>query len=131
MHRLPKSFYSYLLGTAALLLLQVGCGPATVPMSDANKAKELLKSMLTEWKSGTTLDAIKSRNPPIYVTEDLWRGSSKLEDYTLLDEGEVLGSNIRFQVKLKCTNKSGKAMEKSVRYIVTTQPALTMVREEG
>ena len=89
MHRLPKSFYSYLLGTAALLLLQVGCGPATVPMSDANKAKELLKSMLTEWKSGTTLDAIKSRNPPIYVTEDLWRGSSKLEDYTLLDEGEV------------------------------------------
>ncbi len=119
------------LGVAAVLLWQSGCSPAAVPMSDTNKAKELVQSMLDEWKAGTSMDGMKLRNPPIYVTEDLWRSSAKLDDYALVGESEVLGSNIRFQVKLKCTNKSGKLIEKSVRYIVTTQPALTMVREDG
>lgn len=115
---------------AAVFLFQFGCGPAKAPMSDASQAKELLQSMLNEWKAGTKMDGMKQRNPPIYVTEDLWRGSNKLVDYELVGESETLGSNIRFQVKLKC-GKGSKSVEKSVRYLVTTRPALTMVREEG
>lgn len=129
--RVAKSSRRHLLYVAAVLLLQCGCGPATAPMSDSTKAKELVQSMLDEWKAGTSMDTMKQRTPPIYLTEDLWRSNTKLEDYALVGESEVQGSNIRFQVKLKCTNKSGKAVEKSVRYLVTTQPALTMVREEG
>jgi len=131
MRNTTSLFRIFVLNLAAVLLLQFGCAPATAPMSDAKKAKEFLQSMLDEWKAGTDMNGMKQRYPPIYVTEDLWRGSNKLDEYTLLGESEKLGSNIRFQVKLKWTNKSGKAVEKSVRYIVTTDPALTMVREEG
>jgi len=100
-------------------------------MSDAGKAKELLQTMLEDWKSGTNLEETKKRTPPVYVTEDLWRGGLKLESYSVSDESDVLGSNIRFKVNLKCTNKGGKAIDRSVRYIITTEPALTVVREEG
>ena len=118
-------------GLLVALLCTMGCSPRTAPMSDAAKANELLQSMLNEWKSGTSLAEIKKRNPPVYVTEDLWRAGATLDEFTMLGDREVLGSNIRFQVKLKCLSKNGKAMERSVRYIVTTQPALTIVREEG
>jgi hypothetical protein len=121
----------HLLCVAAVFFFQIGCAPATAPMSDAKKAKELLQSMLDEWKAGTSMDGMKHRDPPIYVIEDLWRSGNKLDNYTLVGESETLGSNIRFEVELKCNNESGKVIEKSVRYIVTTQPALTMVREEG
>ncbi len=114
-----------------ILFLQLGCSPRTAPMSDAAQAKVLLQKMLDEWKSGTNLSELKKRSPPVYFTEDLWRNGATLNDYVMTEESEALGSNIRFQVNLKCTNKSGKALERPVRYIVTTQPALTIVREEG
>ncbi len=114
-----------------VLLLQFGCGPGTAPMSDAAHAKVLLQKMLDEWKSGTSLGELKKRNPPVYFSEDLWRSGAKLSEYSMSEETEVLGSNIRFKVHLKFTYKGGKAIERPVRYLVTTQPALTIVREEG
>lgn len=119
------------IGIVLILLLQVGCSARPAPMSDAAQAKELLQKTLDEWKSGTNMGELKKRHPPVYFTEDLWRNGATLNEFVMTEESEVLGSNIRFQVKLKCTNKGGKAIEKPVRYIVTTQPALTIVREEG
>ena len=115
----------------ALAMLLVGCSPTTAPMSDAAKAKELLQKMLGEWQSGTKLGEIKKLSPPVYITEDLWRNGAILDEFSLADDSEVLGSNIRIQVKLKCSSKNGKVVERSVRYLVTTQPALTIAREEG
>ena len=118
-------------GVFCVLSLPIGCSPRTAPMSDAGKAKELLQTMLEDWKSGGNLEETKKRTPPVYVTEDLWRGGAKLDSYKVSDVSEVLGSNIRIKVNLKCTNKSGKAIDHSFRYIITTEPALTVVREEG
>ncbi len=100
-------------------------------MSDAVKARALLQTSLDAWKSGVSLEDRRKASPPIYITEDLWRNEAKLSEYQLVGESEVLGSNIRFKVDLKWSMKSGKTMEKTVRYLVTTQPALTIVREEG
>ena len=125
------TFRSVFILTALVCMLHAGCSPSVAPMSDAGKAKELLQTSLDAWKSGANLDDRRKASPPIYVTEDLWRSGAKLSEYKLVGESEVLGSNIRFMVDLKCTTKSGKAMEKTVRYLVTTQPALTIVREEG
>ncbi len=115
----------------SILFMQTGCSPRTAPMSDAAQAKVLLQKMLDEWKSGTSLSELKKRSPPVYFTEDLWRNGAKLKEYVMTEESEALGSNIRFRVNLKCSNRGGKAIERPVRYIVTTQPALTIVREEG
>ncbi len=128
-------FVSYLnrrgFALVALTLMLAGCSPTKAPMSDAAKAKELLQKMLGEWQSGTKLGEIRKLSPPVYVTEDLWRNGAKLDEFSLADDSEVLGSNIRIQVKLKCSSTNGKVDEKSVRYLVTTQPALTIAREEG
>ena len=120
-----------LLASAACLLLQLGCTPSTAPISDAGRAKDILQSSLDAWKSGASIEDSRKGNPPIYITEDFWRNGSKLREYKLVGESEELGSNIRFKVDLKCTNKTGKAIDKTVRYLVTTVPALTIVREEG
>lgn len=128
-HRLSKAVL--FLASMTCVLLQLGCTPSTAPMSDAGRAKELLQSALDAWQSGASIEDSRKANPPVYVTEDFWRNGSKLREYKLVGESEVLGSNIRFKVDLRCTNKAGKAMDKSVRYLVTTVPALTIVREEG
>lgn len=121
----------FLVGIVLVLCLQFGCSPATAPMSDASQAKALLQKTLDEWKSGTSLDEMRKHNPPVYVTEDLWRSGAKLNEYSIAEDSVLLGSNIRLEVNLKFTNKSGNAIKKSFRYIVTTRPALTIVREEG
>ena len=121
----------FLIGIVLVLCMQFGCSPATAPMSDAVQAKVLLQKTLDEWKSGTSLDEIRKHNPPVYVTEDLWRSGAKLNEYSIAEDSGLLGSNIRLEVNLKFTNKSGNAIKKSFRYIVTTRPALTIVREEG
>ena len=126
-----RSLRPVFLFTGLVCILHAGCSPGAAPMSDAGKAKELLQTSLDAWRSGASLDDRRKASPPIYITEDLWRNGAKLSEYKLVGESEVLGSNIRFKVDLKCTIKSGKAMEKTVRYLVTTQPALTIVREDG
>ncbi len=131
MRNATRSSRSFVLCFAAALIFSFGCSPSTAPMSDATIARELLQSMLEQWKAGEGMSELKKRDPPVYMAEDLWKNNSKLEDYAIEGESEVLGSNIRFQVKLKCNNRTGKVVEKSVRYLVTTKPALTIVREEG
>ena len=100
-------------------------------MSDASQAKALMQRIMDQWRSGGSLDELRKHSPPVYVTEDLWRNGAMLNEFSISEESELLGSNIRLKVNLKWTNKSGRAMEKSFRYIVTTRPALTIVREEG
>ncbi len=128
---LSKKPRVFLIGIVLVLCMQFGCSPATAPMSDAVQAKVLLQKTLDEWKSGTSLDEIRKHNPPVYVTEDLWRSGAKLNEYSIAEDRGLLGSNIRLEVNLKFTNKSGNAIKKSFRYTVTTRPALTIVREEG
>lgn len=121
----------FFFGSMACILFQLGCTPSTAPVSDAGRAKELLQSALDAWKSGVSIEESRKGNPPVYVTEDFWRNGFKLREYALVGESETLGSNIRFKVDLKCTNKTGKVIDKPVRYLVTTVPAMTIVREEG
>lgn len=128
---LSKRQRVFFIGTVLVLCLQFGCSPANAPISDAAQAKVLLQKTLNEWKSGTSLNEIRQHNPPVYVTEDLWRSGAKLNEYSIAEESGVLGNNIRLEVYLKFTNKSGNAIRRSFRYIVTTRPAQTIVREEG
>ena len=128
---LSKKQRVFFVGIVLVLCFQLGCSQATAPMSDAAQAKVLLQKTLDEWKSGTSLDEIRKHNPPVYVTEDLWRSGAKLKEYSIAEDSGLLGSNIRLEVNLQFTNKSGNAIKRSFRYIVTTRPALTIVREEG
>lgn len=124
-------------GTNVVLLLVMvlscvmGCGPSRVPLSDVQEAKSLAQRLLEKWKSGEDMSKFATESPPIFVSEDLWRKGSKLQSYAFLDEGQMFGSNVRFQITLKCVSKEGKASERTFYYLVTTTPALTFFREES
>ncbi len=108
-----------------------GCGPVPVPVSDPALAKQLLEETLENWKAGESWDSLQKKTQPVYVTEDLWRARCRLTNFSVLGEGELMASNIRFRVQLKCTSLTGKTTDRTVNYLVTTKPALTIAREEG
>lgn len=112
------------------VVLLAGCGQRTVPVSDIDQAKALITQTFDDWKAGATLDAQRAKSPPVYVAEELWLGGAKLQDYELTGPGEPSGTNIRFKVKLKCTDKSGATRDRDLKYLVTTQPACTIARED-
>lgn len=114
-----------------LLTIAAGCGSAKVPVSDIQQARSLTEKLLDQWKSGVKVDDLPKLSPPIYVSEDLWANQAKLTEFKILGDGEMLGTNVRFTISLKCTGKGGKISERSFNYLVTTTPALTFFREES
>ena len=113
------------------LITAIGCGPAKVPISDSQQARSLAEKLLEQWKSGVKIAELPKQSPPVYVSEDLWKKEAKLTEFKFLNEGDMLGPNVRFKVSLKCKGKDGKVTERSFNYLVTTTPALTFFREEG
>lgn len=124
--RMPRFF-----ATLLVICMLFGCGPGRVPESDVQQAKALAERLLDQWKSGSDPSRFATDNPPIFVSEDLWKKGAKLESFQFLDEGQMAGSNVRFKISLKCTGKDGKISERTFYYLVTTTPAMTFFREES
>ena len=113
----------------SMLLTFVGCSRPTAAVSDVQQATSLLTSTLDAWKSGATLAEQRDKTPPVYVVEDLWRNGSTLKSFELKGPGQILGTNVRFQVELSC-DSAGSSKPQKASYLVTTTPALTVAREE-
>ncbi len=103
---------------------------ARVPSSDPASAKKLLNEALSLWKEGDSMESLKKRQPPIYFIEDLWRSGNRLTSYQISDEGTLVGTNVRFQVELQGMAKTERPWKRTVNYLVTTTPAITICREE-
>jgi hypothetical protein len=128
-----QSRYFRLLGKHAILaslFFGAGCSSTAVPISDSHKAKQLFEEAMGEWKSGSKLQDLAKRTPPVFVSEDLWRNGQTLVNHALIGEPEMRGSNVRIQASLKLISKQGKEVEQKFWYQVTTVPALTIAREE-
>lgn len=126
-----RSWLSSFVALVSLVALSTGCGPAAVPVSDEREAKRLLNEAFDQWKSGATLEDMRKRSEPIFVTEDLWRNGSVLSDFSIVAGPEKSGTNVRFQVNLKYKSPQGKEGQRKIWYLVTTIPALTISREDG
>lgn len=110
----------------------IGCsGAPSVSKSDPNAAKELAKTILDAWKNGKTMESLKQQTPPMYVVIDLWRDGHILTSYEFVGEGEMVGPNVRFPVRFICQDKAGKKVDKTIKYLVTTTPAITFIKEDG
>ena len=115
-----------------VLLSVIGCSSApSVSNSDPSKAKEIAKTILDAWKNGETMESLKQKSPPMFAMIDLWKDGCVLNSYEIIGEGEMLGPNVRFQVRFNCQDKSGKKVDKTIKYLVTTTPAITFIKEDG
>jgi hypothetical protein len=126
-----RSWLSSFATLVSLVVVSTGCGPAAVPVSDEREAERLLNEAFDQWKSGATLEDMRKRSKPIFVTEDLWRNGSILSDFSIVAGPEKSGTNVRIQVNLKYKSSQGKEAQRKIWYLVTTVPALTISREDG
>ena len=117
---------SILLTLAAVLVSGCGDSMSAAPL-DASRAREALKSTLDAWKSGAEPSSLASSS---ITAQDLdWLGGSKLVDYRVEGEGKAVDSNLRVPVRLSLKAKDGKDVAKSVHYLVTTSPSVTVFRD--
>lgn len=115
---------------AAGLAAIVGCSGQKIAASvDADKARDALKTVLESWKQGGTIDALKNGSPSIVAQDFDWMNGAKLIDYQIEDPGKNDDANLRIPVKLTLQGPNGKEVQKQVRYIVGTDPAITVFRD--
>jgi hypothetical protein len=112
--------------------LVAGCGePGRSYPVEPEKARQALRSTLDAWKEGKTPDDLRRWAPEVVAQDRDWKGGSRLIDYRLLDDGEALDDNLRVQVELTLRDPEGKERKKTVFYVITTRPAITVFRDSN
>jgi hypothetical protein len=121
------------LAAAVLVALALGCGGGVVPPppSDPAQARAALRAALDAWQQGQEPDALQGRSPPVHVADEDWLAGRRLLRYQVEDAGRPVGLGLRFAVKLSLGDASGNPSEKRVRYLVHTNPGVSIVREDS
>jgi hypothetical protein len=134
----PRSFSHYgTLGVIAaclgamLILAFSGCSSGSAHAVDQPRAREALKTALDHWKQGENPRSLSSSATPMTVQDLEWEGGAKLVDYQIMDDGQTADANLRVKVRLTTSGaKAGsKSTEKTVSYLVTTSPSVTVFRD--
>jgi hypothetical protein len=120
-----------LTATAVLLLLAGGCSerPKTAAPVNADQARSTLKTALDAWRDGKTPDSLQQGSPRIVVQDMDWKQGMTLKSYQLIGSGDERDANLECAVKLSLVDPQGKPLEKTVTYIVGTDPVLTVFRK--
>lgn len=114
--------------TLVTTLFLAGCGERRYRV-EIPAAKDALQSALDAWKKGESPEDLKKRQPPVVVQDPDWTGGAKLTDFRVLNDGKEDGPNFYCSVELVLKNQNEKEERASVRYIVTTNPNVTVFRQ--
>jgi len=137
-HRDPRSLSHYgSLGVIAaclgamLILALSGCSSSRAHAVDQPRAREALRTALDRWKQGESPKSLASSATPMTVQDLEWEGGAKLIDYQIVDDGQPADANLRVKVRLTTSSAraGGKNTEKTVSYLVTTSPSVTVFRD--
>ena len=112
-------------------LFAAGCSEGAYQAAplDASKAKLALTTTLDAWKKGEDPSALKNTSLAITAQDLDWIGGATLVSYEVKGEGTPVDSNLRVPVQLSLKSKDGKDVTKSVHYLVSTSPAVTVFRD--
>ena len=131
-HLLKSDAFRRAAGLACVALLAAcGCssqGPRAAPV-DPDVARSTLRTVLDAWKSGETPESLQNRSPSIVAQDMDWKMGHQLIDYAIEGEGEAVDANLYSPVRLQLRSPEGRESTKNVRYIVGTDPVLTVFRE--
>lgn len=111
-----------------LLATLAGCGGSAAVKVDV--ASQSLDTVLTAWKSGDTATSLEQQSPKIIAGDFDWRAGKKLVDFKIRDEGAAEGGNLRKSAELTLQADSGPATRVVAEYLITTDPVITVVRQE-
>jgi len=121
------------LAVLATLFLSGCTGSSGAHVVDETRAREALKTALDQWKAGGTVKSLESSATPMTIQDFDWMAGTKLIDYQIVDDGKAYDANLRIRVKLSLNHSSaraaGRPTEKTVWYVVSTSPAVTVFRD--
>ena len=113
-----------------MLLLVAGCATReTAAAVDPARARQTLVRVLDGWKDGRKIESFRAETPEVVVQDMDWKRGCALVDYEMLGEGQAVDANLNCDVRLTIRDPQGKESDKTVRYIVGTDPVLTVFRE--
>ncbi len=99
------------------------------PDVEPQLARSTLIEVLETWKAGGTINELRQRDPEIVVQEFAWSSGHQLQSYELLDTGREEDANLFCEVKLTLVETAGTPpRQKTVTYVIGTEPALTVFR---
>ncbi len=114
----------------AVLALLAGCsGGGGSGEVDVDRAQEVLRLALDHWKKGESIDSLKAGSPAIVAQDFDWMAGQTLVSYEVEGQGKNENVNQRIPVRLTLRDKGGKELTKTVNYLVSTSPALTVFRD--
>jgi len=118
-----------LISMAGLVL--PGCSGTAAHAVDTSRARDALVNALDHWKQGDTPRSLATSSTPMTVQDFDWQGGARLLEYQVLGEGEAKDANLSIKVKLTLDGLQGKTKksEKTVSYLVTTSPSVTVFRD--
>lgn len=118
-----------LIAAVCLAALVAGCGspnyvpPAATQPADAQAA---LVAALDAWKEGVTLEELREQPQPMYVGDEDWQAGVQLAGYRI-GSPEVAGLHVIYPVDVELQRNS-RRQKKTVRYHVTTEPVIHIMR---
>jgi hypothetical protein len=121
------------LALLVLVLAAVGCGSeysAAAHRVDPESARSTLVAVLDSWKSGEKPDAWQQKSPSVVIQDFDWMGGAKLTSYEIVTT-KAIDANLHCEVKLSLTDPQSRDSEKTVTYLVSTSPVLTVFRAAG
>jgi hypothetical protein len=119
---------SLLWAAAVGWVVVVGCGRRNVP-SDAPLARQSLATALESWQAGDLPSKIRESSPAITMVDPEWEIGQKLERFEIVGPEVDTGANLMCPVKLVFKNERGTESTSQVKYVVGTNPVITVFRE--
>jgi hypothetical protein len=109
-----------------------GDGASASVAADPDAARQVLMAALDAWKSGATHDAPARATPPVRVADEDWLAGATLIEYAPADAAQALlvGNTRRWPVVLTIRDARGRAVKRSVEYLVTTGPRAMVIRQD-
>jgi hypothetical protein len=107
-----------------------GCSKPPPKQADAQVAKETLSRALKAWQKGESLDAFRKTPPEVTVVEHQWQKGARLVGFELKGDGQPSGFDHQFSVTLSIQDSAAKKLDEIAIYIVSTSPALVIVRSD-
>ncbi|TXT18449.1 MAG: hypothetical protein FD138_4444 [Planctomycetota bacterium] len=116
-----------LLMLALLCVVSVGCGGPRGQPVNPTTAKEVLKTYLQAWQDGKKAEDLK---PGIIGADREWSAGKKLVAFEILTEEANQGTRLSLSVNLTLKDDKGTESKSTVKYAVSTAPAVTVLRDE-
>ncbi len=112
------------------VLAASGCGSGYSSQAhrvESKTARETMLAVLESWKAGENPEAWQQKDPSVVIQDFDWMGGAELATYEILSE-KAIDANLHCEVRLQLQAADDRRSEKTVTYLVSTSPVLTVFR---